>query len=140
MKSSYCIFLFNQISKKMQTGPSTKMKITRFVARIMSAIMVGFAIIMFIGESMESSKKVNSEPLTTNAMFQLILFSIGLSGLIIAWKWEKLGGIISLLAFISIFIVNPAALLWPMFIFPAIAILFIVVGYDSKNSKANLIK
>jgi len=124
----------------MQTGPSTKMKITRFVARIMSAIMVGFAIIMFIGESMESSKKVNSEPLTTNAMFQLILFSIGLSGLIIAWKWEKLGGIISLLAFISIFIVNPAALLWPMFIFPAIAILFIVVGYDSKNSKANLIK
>jgi len=124
----------------MQTGPSTKMKIPRFVARIMSAIMVGFAIIMFIGESMESSKKVNSEPLTTNAMFQLILFSIGLSGLIIAWKWEKLGGIISLLAFISIFIVNPAALLWPMFIFPAIAILFIVVGYDSKNSKANLIK
>lgn len=124
----------------MQTGPSTKMKILRFVARIMSAIMVGFAIIMFIGESMESSKKVNSEPLTTNAMFQLILFSIGLSGLIIAWKWEKLGGIISLLAFISIFIVNPAALLWPMFIFPAIAILFIVVGYDSKNSKANLIK
>ena len=116
------------------------MKLPRLIARIMSAIIVVFASIMFIGETTESNKRVTSEPLTSNALLQLILFAIGLSGLIIAWKWEKLGGIISLLAFILIFIVNPDALLWPMFIFPANAILFIVVGYGSKDPKANLIK
>lgn len=116
------------------------MKIPQLIARILSAIIVVFALIMFIGETVESNKRGTSEPLTSNALLQLILFAIGLTGLIVAWKWEKFGGIISLLAFILIFIVNPDALLWPMFIFPANAILFIVVGYGSKYSKENLIK
>jgi len=124
----------------MKTESSTKMKIPRLVARIMSAIIVGFALIMFIGESMESNKRGTSEPMTLYMMRGLILFGIGLLGLVIAWKWEMAGGIISLLAFILIFIVDPDSLLWPMFIFPANAILFIVAGYGSKDSKANLIK
>jgi len=119
----------------MQTEPSTKMKIPRLIARIMSAIIVGFALIMFIGETMESAKKVSPEPMTLYTMLQLILFGIGLLGLAIAWKWEMAGGIISLLAFILLFIVNPAALLLPMFIFPANAILFIGVAYRSKEFK-----
>lgn len=105
------------------------MKTLRIVAMITSAVIVAFALFMFIGESMESAKRGTSEPMTFNTIMQLSLIGIGLLGLVLAWKWAITGGIISLLAFIAIFIVNPKALLLPMFIFPAIAILFIIVGY-----------
>jgi hypothetical protein len=111
------------------------MKTPRIVARIMSAIIIAFALMMFIGETMESAKRANPEPMTLNTIMQLTLFAIGLLGLALAWKWELIGGIISLFAFTAIFIVNLKALLWPMFIFPANAILFIAVGYLRKASK-----
>jgi hypothetical protein len=114
------------------------MKTLRIIALIMSAIIVAFALFMFIGESMESAKRGTSEPMTFNTILQLTLFGIGLLGLVFAWKWALTGGIISLLAFIAIFIVNPKALLWPMLIFPAVAILFIIVGYWRKESKKNV--
>jgi hypothetical protein len=108
----------------MKTTSTNPMRIPRIVARVMSGIIVGFALLMFIGESIESDKKVNPEPMSIYTIVQLTLFGIGLFCLALAWKWEILGGIISLLAFIAIFIVNPEALLLPMFIFPANAILF----------------
>jgi hypothetical protein len=114
------------------------MKTLRIVAMITSAVIVAFALFMFIGESMESAKRGTSEPMPFNTILQLALFGIGLFGLILAWKWALAGGIISLLAFITIFMVNPKALLWPMLIFPAIAVLFIIVGYRRKESKKNI--
>ncbi|MCX6221179.1 MAG: hypothetical protein NTZ69_09325 [Bacteroidia bacterium] len=116
----------------MKPDSTNSMKTPRIIARVMSAIIVAFALMMFIGETMESAKRGTSSTMTLNTIIQLALFGIGLVGLVLAWKWESIGGIISLLAFITIFIVNPRALLWPMFIFPTIAILFIVVGYRSK--------
>ena len=116
----------------MKTTSRDPMKTPRLVARILSALFVGFALIMFIGESMEGAKRANPEPMTVYTIVQLALFGIGLLGLALAWKWELIGGIISLLAFITIFIVNPDALLLPMFIFPGNAILFIFVAYRSK--------
>ena len=117
----------------MITTSTDPMKTPRLVARILSAIFIGFALMMFIGETMESSKRANPEPMSVYSMIQLALFGIGLFGLALAWKWEFIGGIISLLAFITIFIVNPDALVWPMFIFPGNAILFIFVAYRSKE-------
>ena len=111
------------------------MKTLRIIALVLSAIIVAFALIMFIGESMDSAKRGTSEPMNFNTILQLIQFGIGLIGLVLAWKWALTGGIISLLAFITIFIVNPASLLWPMFIFPANAFLFIYLAYRSKKQK-----
>lgn len=116
----------------MITNSTDTLKTPRIIARVVSAIIVVFALIMFIGETMESAKRATSSPMTLYMFLQLALFAIGLLGLALAWKWELIGGIISLLAFITIFIVNPSALLWPMFIFPANAILFIAVAYRSK--------
>jgi hypothetical protein len=117
----------------MKVKSTDSMKIPRLVARILSALFVGFALIMFIGETLESAKRANPEPMTFYTIIQLTLFGIGLLGLALAWKWEYIGGIISFLAFITIFVVNPEALLWPMLIFPANAILFIAVAYRSKG-------
>jgi hypothetical protein len=104
----------------------------QLTARIISAVMVAFALSMFIGETIEGLAKGHSEPMTWYSIFQLILFGIGLLGLVIAWKWEMAGGIISVLSFIILFIVNPAALVALMIIFPATAILFIVSAYQHK--------
>jgi len=92
---------------------------------------------MFIGEEMESAERGNSTPMTLNTILLLIFFAIALLGLALAWKWELIGGIISLLAFIALFIgiymVNPTALAMPLlYIYPANAVFFIVVGYQSK--------
>jgi hypothetical protein len=118
----------------MKSTSINYMRIPRIVARIMSAIIVGFALLMFIGESMESNNKVNPDPMSIYTIVQLALFGIGLLCLALAWKWELIGGIISLLAFIAIIIVNPEALVLPMFIFPANAVLFIGIGYQSEIS------
>jgi hypothetical protein len=115
------------------------MKTLRTIARVMSAIIVSFALIMFIGYIFEGAQKANPKLPSTDAIVGLTLFGIGLLGLALAWKWEIAGGIISLLAVITIFIRNPDAMVWTMFIFPANAILFVVVGYNSKKSEKHLV-
>ncbi|MDP2162092.1 MAG: hypothetical protein Q8K02_16555 [Flavobacterium sp.] len=122
----------------MKTNSTNSMKIPRIIARVMSAIIVAFALIMFIGQTMESAKEGTSSPMTFYTVLLIALFAIGLLGLALAWKWELIGGIISLLAFIALFIgiyiFNSIALdkLALLFIYPANAILFIFVGYRSK--------
>lgn len=62
---------------------------------------------------------------------------LGLLGLAIAWKWELIGGIISLLGFIGLAIMTPmilsVALMW---VWPIIAILFIVLWIKSRGTAA----
>ena len=117
----------------MKSNSKDSMKVLRIIARLMSAIFVVFSLVMFIGESIESTHRGNPEPLNWHTKIQLIIFGIGLLGLALAWKWELAGGIISFLAFIALFIVNPGALLWIMLIFPANAMLFIGIGYRNRN-------
>ena len=119
----------------MKTTSTKTKKTLGIVAKVLSGIIVVFALIMFIGETMESHKRGTSEPMTLYTMLQLMLFGIGLLGLALAWKWKLTGGIISLFAFITLFIVNTDALVWPMLIFPAVAILFIASAYLNMQSK-----
>jgi hypothetical protein len=65
---------------------TNSIKIPGFIARVMSAIIVAFALIMFIGETMQSAKEGTSSPMTLNTILQLTLFGIGLLGLVICWK------------------------------------------------------
>lgn len=123
----------------MKTNSINTLKTLRIVALVLSAIVVVFALVMFIGEGMESHKRGTAEPMTTYSIVQLILMGIGLLGLALAWKWEMAGGVISLVAFILLFIVNPDALLWTMLVFPAIAILFIASAYFRKKSNKNIV-
>jgi len=122
----------------MKTNSAKTTNTLCIVARVMSAIIVVFALTMFIGEAMESAKRGTSEPMTMEAMIGLALAGTGLLGLALAWKWEMAGGIICVVAFIVLFIVNTDALLWPMLIFPANGLLFIAAAYPSKKSKENI--
>lgn len=112
---------------------SVIMKNAFIVARVMSAIFVGFALFMLIGSALEGAQKVNPEPTPLHVIVQLSFFGIGLLGLILAWKWKIAGGVISLAAFITLFIINVNTMVWIMIIFPANALLFILIGLGSRH-------
>ena len=108
-------------------------KILRWILRILSGIIILFLLFMFIGETFFAEKP--GGPLSTNAIIQLSINGIGLIGLGLAWKWELTGGIIALVTYIVLVIINPIVLKAPLlFIWPIIAILFIVLWALSRNT------
>jgi hypothetical protein len=52
----------------------------------MSGIIIGFALMMFIGESMESNKRGTSEPFSPYLITQFALIGLVLLGLAITWN------------------------------------------------------
>ena len=118
----------------MKTNSTGTLKTAFIIARVMSAIFVGFALFMLIGSVFEGAQKVNPQPTSVYTIKQLVLFGIGLLGLILAWKWKITGGVISLVAFIALFIVNTHSLVLIMIVFPENALLFILIGIGSKDA------
>ena len=105
----------------------------RWILRGLSGLIIVFSLFMFIGETFFGEK--TGEPLTSNAILQLSIAGIGLIGLGLAWKWELIGGIIALVPFVVLAIINPIVLESPlMLIWPLTAILFIVLWALSRNS------
>ena len=107
-------------------------KIFRWILRGLSGLIIVFFLLMFIGESLASE---SSEPMSANSILQLSVTGIGLIGLGLAWKWELIGGIIALVAFVVLAIINPTVLYSSLLlIYPATAILFIVLWAISRNT------
>ncbi len=113
----------------MEEKSTDKLKVPRLIARIISAIITGFFLLIYFGESLESNHSGCNEPMSMSAIIQLTIMGVGLVGLVVAWKWELAGGLLSLLAFVVLFFVNTRAFVIPMLIFPMVAILYIVIGY-----------
>ncbi|HKL89800.1 MAG TPA: hypothetical protein VJ880_01325 [Allomuricauda sp.] len=110
-----------------------KYKKLRWVIRGLSGLLVGFSLLMFIGETF--FEESTSESLTSNAILQLSVAAVGLIGLGAAWKWELIGGIIALAFFILLAIINPKVLEMPlMYVWPVNALLFILLWVLNKNS------
>ena len=104
-------------------------KIFRWTLRVLSIVIILFSLIMFFGQ--------NSGDLSTNAILQLSITGIGLIGFGLAWKWELTGGIIALVAYLVLAIINSIVLSFSLvLIWPAIAILFIVLWAISRNTAA----
>ncbi|MFA6837750.1 MAG: hypothetical protein WCR12_02740 [Dysgonamonadaceae bacterium] len=81
---------------------------------------------MFIGEAFFGENP--GKPISSNAILQLSAMGFGLIGLGLAWKWELIGGIIGLAAFVVLVFINPNVI-HPslLFVVPITAILFIVL-------------
>ena len=106
--------------------------VLRWILRGLSGLLIVFFILMFLGENLGSE---SSKPMTTNEILQLSVTGACLLGLGLAWKWELIGGIIALMSFVILAIINPVVLKASlMFIFPIIAILFIVLGALGRKS------
>jgi len=116
----------------MKTKP---IRIFRRTLRIMSAIFIVFFLLMFIGETFFQDEAFNPEPMGANSILQLLLFAVSMIGLVLAWKWELWGGILSLVALAVLAIVNPKVLDFPLLlIYPLTALLFIVLWAIDRGS------
>ncbi len=78
----------------------------RWAIRGLSGLLIAFSLLMFIGETFFDE-----------------------------WKWELIGGIIALVAFIVLAIINPRVLEMPlMFVWPANGMLFIILWALNRNN------
>lgn len=110
----------------------------RWMLRIVSGLFIVFFLLMFIGETFFDDGRPDPKPWTFNEIFQLSVFGIGMIGFIIAWKWELMGGIIALVAYIGVAIINPTILNFSLiYIYPLTAILFIVLWAISRKTSVN---
>ena len=109
----------------------------RWMLRGLSALIILFSLLMFIGETYIEENSGN--PLTKSAILQLSIAGIGLLGLGLAWKWELIGGVVSLVAFVVLAIINPIVLSMElMYVWPLVAVLFIVLWRRSRSSSPDL--
>ena len=73
--------------------------IIRWIARIWSILSLAF-LLLFFGASIFSS--IGTATFVFKDVLQFVFFPIGLAiGLILAWKWEGLGGIIAIASIIA---------------------------------------
>lgn len=113
----------------MSTKPYKEL---RWIIRGLSGLIIVFALLMFIGETFFGENP--DATLTGNAILQLSVTGIGLIGLGLAWKWELTGGIISVVAFLALGIINPLIFdAGILLIWPATAVLFIVLWAVSRK-------
>ncbi|MHA7832659.1 MAG: DUF7670 domain-containing protein [Flagellimonas sp.] len=106
---------------------TASLKKIRWIVRGLSGLLIAFSLLMFIGETFFED---TGGPLTSNAILQLSIAGVGLIGLALAWKWELMGGLVALISFVVLAILNPRILQMPlMFVWPANAVFFICFGH-----------
>ena len=108
---------------------SKKIKVIRRIARISGLLLILLTLIFIIGYLMEERKSI-AEPTQITMILAGVMI---LGGLGLAWKWELIGALISLVGFIGVCILNPDVMTKPMiYLFPLTAILFLICWRLSK--------
>lgn len=109
------------------------------IARIWSILSSGFLIFMLVGhlvgEIQGSADGVSEAFKTSREFLMFICFPVStIVGLAVAWRWEGLGGFITVLGMLGLFILRPDLALQPLFlILPGPGLLFLVYGIISRR-------
>ena len=115
-------------------------KIIRWIARIWAALMAAFILFMAVGDAaMEGPGPIFHLPFRESLM--MVSFIIVFGGLILAWKWEKLGGWMIVSGMGAFYILDyafsgdfPRGPFFLIIAFPGI--LFLISYYTSNKSEA----
>ena len=103
-----------------------------WLTRVLSIIIIVGSILFYIAYQV-FPEPGEGNPLTTKEVIGFCIVVIGFIGLLLAWKWEIAGAIISLIAYASLAVINPMILVpSPMYLWPGTAILFIVLWKRKK--------
>jgi hypothetical protein len=106
-------------------------KVIRWITRISSLLIVLTVLVFFLGEEVFGNDKTDGFNVKASAVIVGILM---IGGLLVAWKWEIWGGLISLIGFAGVGWVNPD--IWRMpamyLLFGLPALLFIICGFTQK--------
>ncbi len=104
--------------------------IIRWIARIVGLLYIAFFLLMLIGEGLSSSQETNL--LTFRAGLGFVFVFIFFAGLILAWKWEGIGGLVAIGGTIG-FSVTIQEYSMMILIMAAPALLFLVCWYLSRS-------
>jgi len=105
------------------------MKVIRWTARILSVLILAFHVLSFLGEGLPSN-------LPTHDVVNLILWGVVMLGLIIAWKWEGIGGLVIILVSVVQNHFEPMLLsMWAFWIAPFTGVLFLIYWVESKSRR-----
>ncbi len=110
------------------------------IARIWSILSLGFLIFMLVGhlvgEIHGSEDGVSQAFQNGREIVMFICFPVStIVGLALAWRWEGVGGVMTLLGMLGLFIIRPDLVFQTLFlILPAPAVLFLVYVIMARRS------
>jgi len=107
-------------------------RIIRWIARISGSVFVLFLLMMFIGETLDSSGPLL--PLAAKHVIGLLLMLGLIVGLVLAWRWELTGGLIAVVSIFALMLVLGNAPIG-MLGFAIPGALFIIAHFRSKGDK-----
>jgi hypothetical protein len=106
-------------------------RIIRWITRIVTLLVAIMVIVLFLGEEVFSGEKRDGIDISIMAAISGIMM---IGGLLVAWKWEIWGGLISLVGFAWIVWFNPDGRSMPVMylLFGLPALLFVICGLVQK--------
>jgi len=111
-----------------------------WITRVLSTIIIVGSLLFYLAYTLfpESGE---GNPITTKEIIGVCIVVICFIGLLVAWKWEMPGAIISLISYAALAVMNPMILVpSPMYLWPATAVLFILLWKRKKNGNEIEIK
>ena len=105
------------------------LSIIRWTARIWGIAYLAFFLFMFVAEVL--SPEQGSNPMTSREMVSLVFVFGYFAGLVLAWKWEGLGGVIAIGSTIAFSLGGVTTLLFVFMITPGL--LFLMYWFLSRG-------
>jgi hypothetical protein len=127
----------NAVSTDMSDNAHRKLvRILRWIARILASIMAALILLFFVGETLGEGVQSLSHMTVREILLMFTFFALWL-GLLLGWKWELLGGLLTLCAIIVFYALNilfagifPKG---PFFIASALpSLLFLYCGWQNR--------
>ena len=117
-----------------QKNKNRTVTIIRWIARILGVLFIAFFLLMFIGEELSSKQETSS--IAVRELIGLVFDFVYFVGLILAWKWEGLGGLIAAIGLIAFAVTIPDAAILAYTIMAVPVILFLICWLLSRSKPA----
>jgi len=122
-----------------QQPDSTTIVVIRWLARIVGALMVVLVVVFFVGESLGGGGSLSPARLTPVEWFEVAALLVMSVGTLLAWRWEALGGALSLGGGLAFNIVESLSKgwvepVWFAVVFAVVGMMFLVCSYSSAAS------
>jgi len=118
---------------------SKSVRILRWIARILASVMAALILLIYVGEILREGVQSFLQMTVWEILMMLAFFALWL-GLLLGWRWELLGGLLTLCAVMVFYALNflitgkfPGGPFFLILAFPSL--LFLYCGWQKRKSK-----